>query len=87
MSSDWSEHTATLLASGMVLITGGYGGSSAVASAELYDPATGSFSSTGSMSSDRVEYTATLLTSGKTLITGGNSVSGYLASAEIYTHN
>ena len=46
-----TDHTATLLPSGMVLVAGGDGGNgeNAVASAELYDPTAGTFSATGNM--------------------------------------
>ncbi len=72
-------HTATLLASGKVLVTGGHD-----ASAELYDPTSGAFAATGSMSVGRNSHTATLLADGTVLIVGGQSVSGTLATAELY---
>jgi len=72
-------HTATLLASGKVLVTGGHD-----ASAELYDPISGAFAATGSMSVGRSSHTATLLADGTVLIVGGQNVSGTLASAELY---
>ena len=77
--------TATLLNSGMVLITGGQGyNSSQLASAEQYDPATGSFTATGSLNTGRFVHTATLLSDGMVLIAGGFNSSGALASAELY---
>jgi hypothetical protein len=88
----WS-HTATLLPSGQVLMVGGEGGlsdtlatgvSAALASAELYDPAAGTFTATGSMAMARYSHTATLLPSGMVLIAGGTGDDGDLASAELY---
>ena len=50
------NHTATLLPSGNVLVTGGAGGGS---SAELYDPATSTWTATGSLGTARNRQTAT----------------------------
>ena len=72
-----SQHTATLLDTGKVLVTG------TTAAAELFDPATESFSATGTMATARLGHTATLLNSGKVLITGGSN-RGYFALAELF---
>ncbi len=78
-------HTATLLASGKVLVEGGYNGS-VLASAELYDPATGTWSATGNLGAARYNHTATLLANGNVLVTGGaHTFNGSaLASAELF---
>jgi Putative Ig domain/Galactose oxidase, central domain/Thrombospondin type 3 repeat/Kelch motif len=86
MSVARSLHTATLLANGKVLITGGFNGSN-LASAELYDPVLGTFSATGSLQTDRSQHTATLLQDGTVLIAGGfnGGANDALNTVEIYT--
>jgi alpha-tubulin suppressor-like RCC1 family protein len=76
--------TATLLSNGKVLVTGGFGPSGKLASAELYDPDTNSWSPAGSMTAARAYHTATLLNSGKVLVTGGWGTNAFLASCELY---
>jgi hypothetical protein len=80
------QHTATLLKNGKVLLVGGADmsdGYDNLASAELYDPATGKFAVTGSLAIGRARHTATLLNDGRVLIAGGaNTLS--VSEAEIY---
>src|SRR6059058_666188 len=78
------HHTATLLPDGRVLVVGGEQGHTPLASAELYDPATGTWSATGSLNTARDSHTATLLPSGKVLVAGGRETDLYSASAELY---
>jgi hypothetical protein len=80
MASARAEHTATLLASGKVLIAG----CSGLPQAELYDPSTGTWSLTGPMTVARCHHTATLLSNGKVLAAGGQVGSAMVASTEIY---
>ena len=86
-------HTATLLPDGTVLIAGGYtrvgGNSSQTATTEIYDPATGSFTSGPTMKQGRFSHSATLLSDGRVLFVGAASSDDgiritALASAEIY---
>jgi hypothetical protein len=71
--------TATLLTNGKVLIVGGEAQNdvslAVYASAELYDPATGKFTSTGSMTAARAHATAIALSDGRVLIAGGQGCS------------
>jgi uncharacterized repeat protein (TIGR01451 family) len=83
MSSVRVAHTATLLANGRVLVSGGTSGYS-LASAELYDPVAGTWSLTGDMSVSRFGHTATLLPGGRVLVAGGHDGWGELWTAEIY---
>jgi hypothetical protein len=76
--------TATLLPDGTVLVAGGEGRTGPLASAEVYQPSTGSWTATGSMTEARSQYTATLLSDGTVLVTGGYGSLGLLASAELY---
>jgi hypothetical protein len=79
----------TLLADGRVLVTGGTHtgdtGSVINREAEIYDPATGTFSATGSMTVPRFTHAAIRLNDGRVLVLGGQQTAkASLASAEIF---
>ena len=82
------HHTAVLLPGGKVLVAGGRTGeydSTTLASAELYDPATNTWSYTGGLNTARAFHTMTLLPGGKVLVAGGRDASDrLLSSAELY---
>jgi len=87
LNTSRSGHTATLLASGQVLVAGGVTADYIqLDSAELYDPATGVWSLTGNLTAARPLHLATLLPSGKVLVAGGYTYAEpyFLSSTEIY---
>jgi hypothetical protein len=86
MSSIRYSHAATRLADGRVLITGGITDINLVFftftnSADIYDPATNSFTPTGPMTAARYAHASVLLPDGKVLIVGGGQSSG---TAELF---
>src|SRR5579871_3082003 len=88
MTTGRNGATATLFPDGTVLIAGGSyvdanGVSHLLASAEVYNPATTSFTAVGSMHAARAHHTATLL-GGGVLIAGGDGINGVLGTAEWY---
>ncbi|WP_437501313.1 Kelch repeat-containing protein [Sorangium sp. So ce1099] len=83
------SHSATLLPDGRVLVAGGADGypperpEHHLASAEVYDPATDTWTPVASMLWARMRHTATLLPDGRVLVAGGwDAASG--KTAEIY---
>ncbi|APR80762.1 Kelch domain protein [Minicystis rosea] len=92
------SHHAALLPSGQVLVVGGGGDTvfgpcgptpdctiaNGVASAELYDPATGTWSSAGSMAAPRYSFTLTAMAGGALLAVGGVTGASSSKTAEIF---
>ena len=83
-------HTATLLPSGKVLVAGGAYDNNIrngipLASAEMYDPTTGTWAATSAMAEARVMHTVTVLPDGKVLVTGGFGTNdAVLATTELF---
>jgi hypothetical protein len=95
MKSGRQNFTATLLKNGQVLAAGGFNNCdddfcSDVATADLYNPATGTWTQTGSMQGAREQHSATLLPDGDVLVAGGLNEGGFCcsqfeySSAELY---
>ena len=85
--------TAVLLGTGNVLVAGGLAGTNSnpgtTTAAILYDPATNSWTTTGSLNTARQGQTEDLLASGQVLVAGGEGFTKHagtpLSSAELYT--
>jgi hypothetical protein len=87
-------HTATVLPDGKVLIAGGLASqnsgegyeflSTVGRTAEIYDPATGTFTHTGNLNAPRASHAAVLLNSGKVLLVGGVNRGSDGPMAELY---
>src|SRR5256712_588216 len=77
-------HTATRLDDGTVLIAGGQRGARYRRAAQLFDPASDTFTALTPMSTPRGRHTATLLRDGRVVVIGGTDGVGPLASLEIY---
>jgi uncharacterized protein (TIGR03437 family) len=82
LSTARTQHTATLLANGKVLVTGGLISCAptcqATNTAELYNPATGAWSSAGTLPDPLANHAAVRLQNGKALVIGGYSRPGVL---------
>src|SRR5712691_2194299 len=75
LNPERAGHTATLLNSGQVLLSGGTNEAATLTSSLLYDPASQNFRKlkvTGSLTTARSNHTSTLLLDGRVLVTGGD---------------
>jgi hypothetical protein len=83
-----NHYLATRLPDGRVLLTGGQSeGGEILATAELFDPASGTFKATGAMGTARVKHAAAVLPDGRVLVIGGSDRRGYddrFSSTEVY---
>lgn len=90
MSDARLGHTATLLKDGRVLVVGGSGhrdiqSLGELATAEVYDPATGAWMAVAPMSVARAFHTANALPNGAVLVAGGaDATSSVLRSTELF---
>jgi uncharacterized protein (TIGR03437 family) len=79
-----AEHTATLLSDGRVLVTGGFNGTAALRTTELFEPNTNRWRRVGDLTAPRRQHTATLLPDNTVLVAGGSNGTAALNSAETY---
>ena len=81
-----SQHTATRLTDGRVLLVGGsISPSEQTADVEIYEPSTGLTTLVAPLHTPRHAHSATLLADGRVLIVGGyNQFQGLLYDAEVY---
>ncbi|RKI35460.1 hypothetical protein D7Y27_31625 [Corallococcus sp. AB004] len=84
MAESRKYHAGVVLASGKVLVLGGYNASGYLSSSTVHDPATGTWTAAAPMPAPRQVLTATLLNSGKVLVAGGENATGRLASTAVY---
>lgn len=91
MAQGRQRHAAVTLTDGRVLVAGGIvlhkehlHGFRTIASVEVYDPSTDTWSSADSMADARHNHTAALLPDGKVLVVGGSNGARPLDSAEVY---
>jgi len=85
MSEGRYHHGAVTLQNGSILFIGGMGSANELSSAELYDPATNSFSSAGNMAVGRLRPGAALMADGRVLVAAGqDDGQNALTSVEIY---
>ncbi len=83
MNNTRQSHTATLLADGRLLVTGGSDAFGASPTAEIYNPPTDTWTAIDTMRQARTIHTATLLPDGTVLVAGGEDSAGRLKRVEL----
>ncbi|MGH9803126.1 MAG: kelch repeat-containing protein, partial [Blastocatellia bacterium] len=85
MPNKRADHTATLLADGKVLAVGGWNttGTNIIRGCDIYDPATNSWTTAGSLTTARRFHSATLLFDGRVLAVGGDTTAA-LKTSELF---
>jgi N-acetylneuraminic acid mutarotase len=84
MSVPRTHHASTLLSDGRLIVTGGQNENGYLASAEIFDSTTNSWTGVASMSEARVGHAAALTGDGRVLVAGGFNGAGYDTTTEIY---
>jgi hypothetical protein len=86
LDSGRTDHTATLLSNGDVLVAGGKPAAVAFTDkAEVYDHSAKNWHTTGALSFSRAGHLGTLLANGKVLVAGGfNASFDFISSSEIF---
>ncbi|GAB6283078.1 MAG: hypothetical protein STSR0008_18330 [Ignavibacterium sp.] len=84
MQLERTEHTATLLNDGKVLVTGGETYNFTTDQCEIYNPNTNTWEFTGSMMEERSDHAALLLNHDRVFICGGDGMAPWQKSCEVY---
>jgi hypothetical protein len=85
MNAARSSHRMNTVGEGKVFVSGGFGaGGAELASTELFDPETETFTPAASLAEARANHSATELPTGEVLVIGGHGGGGVLASTELY---
>lgn len=85
MSSGRYWHTSTTMADGNIMLVGGFDGTTALDTAEVFDTASGTFTQMTGLNTARYGHSAVLLDNGNILVVGGISAAGaYINNGEEY---
>ena len=85
MAKGRARHSIALLADGRVLVAGGWN-VQVIPAAEIFDPASSTWSATGRLITGRDEHSSAVLPDGRVLVAGGLDRQNFeLDSTEVYT--